>query len=158
MRTVSLAAAAIAATMAVSTPAEAKRGVNVGILRCVVEPTMGFLIGSSTVVNCRFEPSGGGRTGSFTGRVTTIGLSVGFTSRTNVSWLVIAPGKVRPQSIEGEYVGASANASVILGLGANALVGGFQGSIGLQPLSVQAQTGLNLALGATSLSLSYTGR
>lgn len=158
MRFLSLAVAALAASFALFSPAEARRGLNVGILRCVVEPTMGLLIGSSTAVNCRFEPSGGGRTGSFTGRVVTVGLSIGFTSRTNVSWLVIAPGKVKPQAIEGDYVGASANASVILGLGANALVGGFQDSIGLQPLSVQAQTGLNFALGATSLSLRYTGR
>ena len=48
---------------------------------------------------------------------------------------------------------AGAEATVGLGLGANALVGGFRKSINLQPISVQAQTGLNVAAGVQSLHL-----
>jgi hypothetical protein len=47
---------------------------------------------------------------------------------------------------------------VIVGLGANVLVGGFKKGINLQPLSVQAQTGLNVAAGVSSLHLRYAGK
>ena len=43
--------------------------------------------------------------------------------------------------------------SIGAGLGANALVGGNNNTITLQPLSVEAQTGLNLALGVADMSL-----
>ncbi|HZM08124.1 MAG TPA: DUF992 domain-containing protein, partial [Methylocella sp.] len=52
-----------------------------------------------------------------------------------------------------EYVGVDASATVGVGLGANALVGGSNRSIALQPLSVQAQTGLALAGGVAALTL-----
>ena len=40
-----------------------------------------------------------------------------------------------------------------LGVGANALVGGSSKNIILQPLSVQAQQGLNIAAGVAALQL-----
>jgi hypothetical protein len=55
--------------------------------------------------------------------------------------------------LAGNYLGATAEASVVAGGGANLLVGGFQRSFSLQPLSVQAQTGVNLALAVTSMRL-----
>ncbi|HEY4995167.1 MAG TPA: DUF992 domain-containing protein, partial [Aestuariivirga sp.] len=62
-------------------------------------------------------------------------------------------GQVRRGALAGSYVGASAQATVIAGLGANVLVGGWSDSINLQPLSVQGQTGLNVAAGLASLNL-----
>jgi hypothetical protein len=47
----------------------------------------------------------------------------------------------------------SGNAAVGLGLGANVLIGGSRRSITLQPLSVEGQIGLNLALGVANLTL-----
>lgn len=55
--------------------------------------------------------------------------------------------------LAGTYVGVNAEASVVTGGGANLLVGGFERSFTLQPLSVQAQTGVNLAVAVTSMSL-----
>ena len=49
--------------------------------------------------------------------------------------------------------GASAEATVGAGLGANVLVGGSDRTVALQPVSVQGQTGLNLAVGVTGLEL-----
>ena len=40
-----------------------------------------------------------------------------------------------------------------LGLGANVLIGGSRRTITLQPLSIEGQIGLNLALGVTSFTL-----
>jgi hypothetical protein len=55
--------------------------------------------------------------------------------------------------LSGTYVGASAEASIAAGLGANVLVGGSNRSVALQPVSVQGQTGLNIAAGVSSLEL-----
>ena len=44
-----------------------------------------------------------------------------------------------------------------LGVGANALVGGSEHSIALQPVSVQAQQGINVAVGISALSLRFDG-
>ena len=70
-----------------------------------------------------------------------------------MTWVVFAPGSISPGALQGSYGGASAEVSAGLGLGANALIGGFNGSIALQPLSIQGQTGLNIAAGVASLEL-----
>ena len=56
-------------------------------------------------------------------------------------------------ALSGHYAGASAEASVGAGLGANVLVGGSNRTVALQPVSVQGQTGLNLAVGVAGLDL-----
>ena len=58
-----------------------------------------------------------------------------------------------PRSLVGSYGGVSAEATVGVGLGANALIGGSSKSIVLQPLSVQSQQGLNIAAGVAALQL-----
>ena len=50
-------------------------------------------------------------------------------------------------------VGATGEATVAVGLGANVLVGGSIRSVALQPLSATGQTGLNLAVGVADLQL-----
>ena len=69
-------------------------------------------------------------------------------------WIVFADtiGR-RAGALAGDYVGISADASVAVGLGANVLVGGSDRTISLQPLSVQGQTGINVAAGVTELTL-----
>ena len=51
------------------------------------------------------------------------------------------------------YVGGSGDISVGIGVGANALIGGSNKAVALQPLSVEGQVGLNLALGIANLQL-----
>ena len=72
-----------------------------------------------------------------------------------MAWAVFAPGKINKGALKGSYTGASAEATVAVGLGANVLVGGFKKGINLQPISFQAQTGLNIAAGVGSLKLRY---
>ena len=71
-------------------------------------------------------------------------------------WAVFAPtsGYIRG-ALAGHYVGASADVTLGVGLGANALVGGSRRSIALQPLSVEANTGVNLAAGVSELRLRW---
>ena len=149
-----LAAALCAATIAVA-PAYAKTGVKVGVLDCDVSAGAGFIIGSSKDVACTFKGDGG-RVEHYRGSIGKLGIDVGVTGKSSMAWLVFAPGKLNKGALAGSYGGASAQATVGLGLGANVLVGGSAKSIALQPLSIQAQTGLNLAAGLTSLNLNYT--
>lgn len=127
-------------------------GVKLGVLNCDIAPGVGLLIGSSKNVNCTFR-NRTGRTEHYHGSIGKIGLDLGVTGRGRVAWLVFAPGNVGRSALSGTYVGASAQASVIVGLGANVLVGGFKNNINLQPISVQGQTGLNIAIGVASLTL-----
>ena len=62
-------------------------------------------------------------------------------------------GDVPSGALSGTYAGASAEATVGAGVGANALVGGLESSFTLQPLSVQGQTGLNVAGGLARITL-----
>ena len=71
-----------------------------------------------------------------------------------LAWDVFAPS-AGPESgaLAGDYAGPTASATVGAGVGANALVGGSGRSFTLQPLSIQAQTGLALAAGVASMTL-----
>ena len=55
--------------------------------------------------------------------------------------------------LAGSYGGVGANASVGVGGGGNFLVGGPANSYALQPISVQGQTGLNVAAGIADIEL-----
>lgn len=132
--------------------AEAKGGVKIGVLNCQIEPGVGFIIGSSKGVDCVFHGTKG-RVEHYTGSIGKLGVDIGVTGETRLGWIVFAPGSMKQGSLKGSYVGASAQATAGLGLGANVLVGGFRNSINLQPVSVQAQTGLNVAAGVASLHL-----
>jgi hypothetical protein len=61
--------------------------------------------------------------------------------------------RVGRDTLRGNYVGASGNAAVGVGLGANLLTGGLRRTITLQPLSVEGLIGINLAFTVTRLSL-----
>jgi hypothetical protein len=136
-----------------ATAADAKSGVKMGVLSCEVEGGAGFIIGSSKGVDCVYEPASGGRREHYSGSIGKLGVDIGVTGRTVLAWAVFAPGKVNKGALRGSYSGASAEATVGVGLGANVLVGGFKKGINLQPISVQGQTGLNIAAGVASLRL-----
>ena len=146
------AAALISLGLATAPSLAASKGVKIGVLTCDVEGGVGMIIGSSKGVDCVFEGTIGQRE-RYTGSIGKLGLDVGVTGRGVMAWAVFAPGKLKAGALAGHYAGASAEASIAVGLGANVLVGGSDKSIALQPLSVQAQTGLNLAAGVASLRL-----
>ena len=137
-------------------PASAATGTKLGMLTCSVEGGIGYIIGSSKEIDCVYQPASGGKIEHYSGRLGKLGSDIGVTGNTTIAWAVFAPGKVKRGALEGSYGGASAEATIIAGLGANILVGGFQKTINLQPVSVQAQTGLNIAAGIASLRLEST--
>jgi hypothetical protein len=149
-------AAILAAAMAVATltiaEAQAQARVEVGVLTCTVRAGTGFIVGSTKELRCRFNRPG--RDEFYHGTISKFGLDIGATKQTAIAWAVLAPtARLRPGSLNGTYGGVSAEATVGLGVGANALIGGSSRNIILQPLSVQAQQGLNIAAGVAALQL-----
>ena len=152
MRLSTLSGLAVTALVASFTSASALP-VRAGILQCQGGQNVGFVVGSVTSLECVFQ-SEGGRPEPYIATVRRYGLDIGFTEQTKFSWSVNAPtGRVGRGDLAGNYGGVGANASVGVGGGGNFLVGGPQNSYALQPLSVQGQTGLNVAAGVADLEL-----
>jgi hypothetical protein len=151
-RTASVLAASLMAAL-LAAPAGAGT-MRLGILTCDIEGGTALVIASHKGLDCTFKPSGGGHKERYTGIISKIGVDLGVTHQGSLVWAVLAvTSDYEGGQLAGNYLGATAEASVVAGGGANLLVGGFQRSFSLQPLSVQAQTGVNLALAVTSMRL-----
>ena len=145
-------AVAVAGLAAASAADAAPHGVRVGDLTCNVASGWGFVFGSSKDLHCTFR--GNGHIEHYTGSISKFGVDVGYTEGGVLVWGVFAPtSDMRKGALEGDYAGASAQATVGLGVGANVLVGGLDKSIDLQPVSVEGSKGLNVAAGIGSISL-----
>jgi Protein of unknown function (DUF992) len=148
-----LAALAMTASSAAAQSGEQRqRPVRAGVLQCDVSAGIGLILGSTRQVDCTFRPTRG-RAERYVGAIRRVGIDLGATARGVMVWSVVATARPGPASLSGRYVGASADASVGVGLGANALVGGSNRSVALQPISVGAQVGVNAALGVAELDL-----
>jgi hypothetical protein len=144
-------AAAMAAAATVPADAQPQR-VQVGTLACSISAGVGMVVASQRNVSCNFQPDGGPPE-AYTGTMTRIGVDVGFTTGGAMVWGVFAGTNRYAGMLNGTYAGATAEATVAAGLGANVLVGGSNRSVALQPLSVQGQVGLNVAAGVGALEL-----
>ena len=152
IRMSSIAAIAVAL---VATTGVAQSAVQTGMLECRTGPRIGLIIGSRVKMSCVFKPNVGPpqRYAATEGR---IGLDLGITAGGVLAWAVFAPSNsVAPGALSGKYGGASGDAAVGVGVGANVLVGGSGRSIALQPLSVEGTVGVALAAGVTGLTLRY---
>ena len=146
-----MGAAAVAALAFVASP-QAQTRVEVGVLTCTAAGSTGFIVGSTRDLRCRFNRQG--KDEVYRGTISKFGIDIGSTQQAQITWAVLAPTSNLPaRSLVGGYGGLSAEATVGVGVGANALIGGSDKSIVLQPLSVQAQQGLNIAAGVASLEL-----
>jgi hypothetical protein len=131
----------------------APHGVKVGSLTCNVASGWGFVFGSSKDLHCTFRPNSH-TSEHYTGTISKFGVDIGYTEGGVLVWGVFAPSSdVRAGALAGDYAGATASATVGVGLGANVLIGGLDKSIALQPLSVEGNRGLNVAAGVGAISL-----
>lgn len=150
-----LIAAAIAGLGAFGAYAQ-DSGVEVGSLDCAIDAGTGFIFGSSKDLRCTFTPANAEfLPESYFGNVSKFGLDIGSTKETRMQWLVLASSSniYAPGALGGDYVGASAEVTAGVGAGANLLVGGSGTNFTLQPVSVQTQTGLNIAVGVSQFQL-----
>lgn len=154
-RIIAFAAMALAAAVALptATMAQGVARTQVGTLSCDISGGIGMIIASRKDVTCMFTPANPGPREVYVGDIKKFGLDLGATSGGQMVWAVFAPTTLPFGALAGDYVGATAEATVGAGLGANALIGGSNRTVTLQPLSVQGQAGLNVAAGVAGLTL-----
>jgi hypothetical protein len=134
-------------------PAEAQR-LKIGVLNCDISAGLGLIVGSQRAVRCLFTPDRGGPSEVYSGTITRIGVDLGITAGAHMVWAVHTEfWGGQAGALAGDYAGASGEATVAVGLGANILVGGSNRAIALQPVSIQGQVGLNVAVGVADLRL-----
>jgi hypothetical protein len=127
---------------------------QVGMLNCRLNPSIGFIIAGHQTMECRFTPNQPEPPQAYDGAINTIGLDVGFSSGGALAWAVFARTIGTPAgALAGEYVGVSGDIDIGIGGGANVLVGGSGRTFALQPLSVEGSIGLNVSLGVSALKL-----
>jgi hypothetical protein len=113
----------------------------------------GLIFGSSKELNCTYE-SATGHEEHYAGTINKYGVDIGYHNGGVIVWAVLAPtGELAPGALSGDYGGVTAGGAVGVGAGANALVGGNNKTISLQPVSIEGLTGLNVAAGVASISL-----
>jgi hypothetical protein len=153
---------AAAAIIAIAWAGQAQaqdQGIELGVLDCAIGGGTGFIFGSSKDLSCTFTPADKSFSPeAYFGAVNKYGLDIGTTKQTVMQWLVLTPLKniYAPGALAGDYVGASAEVTAAVGAGANLLVGGSSQAFTLQPLSLQTQTGINIAIGVSQFQLRST--
>jgi len=150
--TVALATALAASALSVSV-ASAQERIQVGVLECR-GGTDSFVVGSVTRLDCMFQPASNAPAERYNATIRRVGVDLGFNQQVAVAWAVFAPTRgYQRGDLTGTYGGASASATFGVGVGANALVGGSNNTIALQPVSLQGQTGLSIAAGVAGMEL-----
>jgi hypothetical protein len=129
--------------------------VQAGTLTCDISGGIGFIIGSQKAINCSFVPVVPGPPEFYSGTISRLGIDLGGTRGGVMVWAVYAPTSRAAGFLAGTYAGASAEATVGAGVGANILVGGSNRTVELQPLSIQEQTGINIAAGVAEIELRF---
>lgn len=127
---------------------------DVGKLDCDVSQGIGVIVGSRQDVDCTYTPSAAGNTSQhYVGTITDFGLDVGTVEKRWMVWLVFNATHEPVAGLEGNYAGVTADASVGIGGGANVLVGGTSQTVSLQPVWLEGDVGVNLAVGVAALKL-----
>jgi len=149
-----LIAAAPLAVASAQPAVAAESGVKVGVLKCTTGSATGFVVGSTRRMNCTYSPLAGGPPEHYRGRINRWGVDLGYVSGGTMVWAVFAPSSGVPRgALAGGYGGVGGDIAVGPGVGANALIGGFERSVTLQPVNVEGVSGIHIAAGVTSLTL-----
>jgi hypothetical protein len=125
-----------------------------GMLRCVVNPSIGFIIAGHQSMECNFTQNGPNPPQAYQGALNMVGLNIGISAGGVFRWAVFAPTTGIPAgALAGEYVGASGDIGLGVGVGANVLIGGSGRTFALQPLSLEGSVAIDVALGVSALKL-----
>lgn len=146
-----------ALAMTLSAPkAFADGGWKVGYLSCKVSSGWGIIFGSSRDLECTYTPTSGKGEEHYNGTINKFGADIGYLHSGVILWTVVAPTQtITEGALMGHYAGATASATLGIGAGAHVLVGGMESSIALQPLSIEGNSGLNVAAGIENVNLDY---
>jgi hypothetical protein len=150
--------AGLAATLLVASSVAAQaqqpmQRVQVGVLECRGGASVGFIVGSVTNLGCVLRAEGLPED-RYIATIRKVGLDLGITQESALAWGVFAPvARLGPGDLAGNYAGVQGSATLGVGVGGNALIGGSNNTIALQPLSLQGQVGVSIAAGLESLEL-----
>jgi hypothetical protein len=155
LSTVAAAAAAAIAIAAWTLPANAADNVTLGKLTCVSKGSKGLIIMSEKNLMCTFLPVNGEPGSVYAGKIEKYGVDLGVTGQSVMVWEVLAKTgtSMSDEALAGEYYGVGADASVAAGGGAKVIAGGTNKAFMLQPLNVQVQEGINIAVGVEKMTL-----
>jgi len=157
-----VAAAALLVTLSLAPKAFAQAGtaadkgeVKMGYLSCNVSSGWGVIFGSSRELQCTYTPTSG-VVEHYKGEISKFGADIGYLQSGVILWMVFSPSDtIGKGALAGHYAGGTASATVGLGVGVNALMGGMHSSISLQPVSIEGSNGLNVAAGVATINLDY---
>jgi len=131
-------------------------GTKVGVLTCRTVPETGFslIIHSTANVKCKFESTAGGSPEYYRGETGVgLGIDLRWDRETALAYAVFsADFRKGTYQLAGKYGGAGASATVGVGAGVQALVGGNNRSISLEPV-ISGSTGAGASAGITYLYL-----
>ena len=102
-------------------------------------------------LNCTYQS--GGRIEHYTGDISKWGIDIGYLQSGVLVGVSRRATDLATGALSGEYGGLTAGAAVSVGADANALIGGSNREISLQPFSVGGEKGLNVAAGIASITL-----
>ena len=124
-----------------------------GMLRCALNPSIGFVIFGHQSMECKFQPVSG-PVQAYDGAINTVGIDLGISGGGRFAWAVFGSAGGMPNgALAGEYVGASGDIGLGVGVGANVLVGGSNCSVALQPVSLEGSMAVNAVAGLSQLKL-----
>lgn len=130
---------------------------EVGVITCKYIPgsKVNLLIHSSASFNCVFDH--GGVQDAYNGEAGIgLGLDLQWTDQSTMAYTVMSSTGVDKDwstALNGTYTGGKASAAFGVQLGAAALIGGGDDSVGLVPLALEGGTGFGAAAGIGYLSL-----
>jgi len=143
----------VAALLAFGSATAEESGVKVGVLSCELTDKSNAIVYTNEKFECIYNPNSGGNE-RYAGKITRIGIDLEFKPNQQLVWAVIAPTTdLKGGALAGEYAGVSASASLGAGAGAKVLVGGFEKSITLQPVSIAGSTGAGASAGIETFTL-----
>ena len=147
-----LAAAAFIAMGLAGQPAWSE-SVKAGTLTCNVASGWGFVFGSTRDLACTYADNNR-RAENYKGHIDKFGVDIGYTAGGVLVWVVVAPSaNMGKGALAGSYGGVTGGATVGVGATANVLIGGSNKTVSLQPVSIEGQTGLNVAAGIADIVL-----
>lgn len=156
-----LAALAVAAPLSVmaQSATNPESRVEIGYLECSLLNKSGNIIKSSETFTCVFDPADASYPDEiYVARVTNWGIDLSSVETKKIRWAVLSPAELYENGVlEGEYAGLSAEIAAGYGVGVNAMVGGLEKSVALQPVSVSTQEGVGIAAGVKNLELEFVG-
>ena len=138
-------------------PMAASAEVEAGLLTCHQVGQSNYILYSQADFDCSFDHADGS-VEKFEGTIRRVGVDLSTSNKEALVWYVFSPSTgVAPGALEGGYFGASADASVGVGVGVRGLVGGFDRAFTLQPASVSGAIGVGAAAGVETLQLRHEG-